>query len=239
MQPATVSGSIKDLDGNHEQEQTIKEMAQPNLKELFEKQAQQHTPIGRVEFTHEGTTMVYDYDIINLEQRDTAKAIYQIGTEMAASPPESISKLLLAGGHSITLAAFGFIFRRVLPGGELEPFSVEAAQGVNLEFVKNLPAGEFGDKLMECQEDFFFRAGVADLEQIRQLRAYAAAQEGLQRRLTDLAQGALQLLNNTSESVRSTAQEKSNDGSSLKDETARSSGTSRKTTRRSSKKQGK
>lgn len=203
------------------------------LQDIVAQKQKEHVPIGRVAFEQDGTTMIYDFSVLDIEQRESARAIYHFGIEMAKTPPDSLSKLFISGGHNITPRAFGYLLRKVLPDGSLAPFSAEAAQNDVLEFIRRLNAEKHGDRLLECQEDFFIRARVADLELIRHSRAYAAAEEGLRSQLNALVKNALQLSKKSLNAAASTFPENSGDGSSTKGATPRSSGSSRKRSRRS------
>ena len=204
----------------------------------FQELAKAHEPIGRVTFEGDDVVRyVYDYDILKLDQIESARSVYYFGIEQAKTPPDSISKLFLSGGHNITLRAFGYLLRRLDAEGHVQPFTAEEAQGHALAFVRNLTSKDY-TRLLECQEDFFTRARVSDLELIRQSRAYAAAQEGLRIELNDLVRNALHVSKKSLESARSMQQENSAAGSSTKGGTAASSGSSPTSTKRSSMRRG-
>ncbi len=210
-----------------------------DVKKAFQKQAQDHVPVGRVEFEHEGSRWVYDYDIITMEQRESARAVVLFGLELTKTPPAGLDKLFLAGGHNITLRMMAYLIRRVNAEGSIDPFMPEAAQGEALNFMRNLPAVKIEKEVMKCQDDFFFRTSTPDLELIRHLRAYAAAEEGARATVHGLVQGALNLSKKAADAAVSTIQENSPAASSTKDETVPSSGKQPRATRRASKKRGK
>lgn len=210
-----------------------------DVKQAFQKQAQDHVPIGRKEFEHNDQRWIYDFDIITLEQRESARAVYLFGLELTKTPPAGLDKLFLSGGHNITLRAMAYLIRRIGPDGKPQNFSPEQAQGEALEFMRGLPAAMTGDLVMECQDDFFFRANVPDLELIRHLRSYAAAEEGARATVQGLVRDALLLSKRAADSATSTVEAKSAAASSTKGGTPRSSGKSRKATRAASNKRGK
>lgn len=214
-------------------------MTENDLKQAYEKAAREHEPIGRIEFEHDEKRFVYDFDILTLEQRESARSIYQWGIEQAAKPPESLAKLFISGGHNIMLKAFGYLLRRIGPDGKPAKFDVEAAQGEVLEFVRDMPAAEMQDRLLECQADFFTRARIADLELIRLVRGFEAAREGIKGSLDAMYKAVLQLSQDTLEAADSTDRAKEEDEPEKKAETASSSGRSRKTTRHASRRRGK
>ncbi len=205
----------------------------------FQKAAKEHQPIGRVTFVVDGEQYIYDFDILTFAQRENARAVYHFGHEMENNPPESLSKMFLSGGAEITIRAFGFLLRRVDADGNVEPFSMEDAQGRNLTFIRNLVGDKDADKIMECQNDFFTRASVANLELVRHSKAFAAAQAGIRAQFEVLSRHASTLLNNKPGNVQSTDPENSEGESSTKGKTRRSFGSSQAKTQNASKKRGK
>lgn len=204
--------------------------------EAFKKAAKEHTPIGRVTFVVDAETYIYDFDILTFAQRENARAVYHFGHEMENNPPESLSKMFLSGGAEITIRAFGFLLRRVDADGNVEPFSMEHAQGQNLTFIRNLVGEKDADKIMECQNDFFTRASVANLELVRHSKAFAAAQAGIRAQFEVLSRHASTLLNNKPDNEPSGGRANSSAGRSTKGKTRRSFGSSQEKTQSASKK---
>lgn len=181
-----------------------------------------------IEFSHNGTTYVYDFDLLCCEQTEVAQSIYHFRQQQLQSPPRSLPDYLGAGAGRFMSTALAWLLRKK-EGETVEEFDSMKVSETE-RFINRLPSADFARLRDEVQADFFDRAGIVDIVSLQQSLAISQEISAAVSALTPGVRARLgTLLGSTMSGSDSSPVESSGDELTTP-ETAPSSGVSPETT---------
>lgn len=120
-------------------------------------------PIFGKEFTNNGQTYEYRYDLLTNVQVRLAETVYRTMHQRQDKAPGSITEALAAGNHNYKIYALSFLLRKKNADGSVANFEkpdvMTWEKSPAFQFVENLPATRETD-IEEVLTDFFQRAGL-------------------------------------------------------------------------------
>lgn len=109
---------------------------------------------------------IYDFEKLSIDRILSARKLFHLSTKDYAQSPKQNDELEVLVKRESERLAFGAIIIKVDDEGNLEPY--DTYNSASNKFAERLTGYDNFTKLMECQSDFFQKAGLQSVELMTQ-----------------------------------------------------------------------
>jgi hypothetical protein len=112
----------------------------------------------QTDFTNNGKTYRYDFNILTVEQVELAREVGEFKYNQSQNEPSGFRQVVDSGGAKWLIIAMSYLLRQIDAKGAILPFNKTKAETDTEEFVRNLPVSQWNE-LRGCASDFFTAIG--------------------------------------------------------------------------------
>ncbi len=116
-----------------------------------------YEPINPLDFTFNGKTFEYDFNILSVEQAELAREAGEFKINQINSEPESFRQVIRSRGAEWLSIILSYLLRET-KDGIVQPFNKDKAETDVETWIKSLPVNYLED-LRSCVKDFFTGIG--------------------------------------------------------------------------------
>ncbi len=116
-----------------------------------------YKPIEPLDFTFNGKTFKYDFNILSVEQAELAREAGEFKINQINSEPESFRQVIRSRGAEWLSIILSYLLRET-KDGIVQPFNKDKAESDVETWIKSLPVIHLED-LRSCVKDFFTGIG--------------------------------------------------------------------------------
>jgi hypothetical protein len=116
-----------------------------------------YEPINSLDFTFNGKTFKYDFNILSVEQAELAREAGEFKINQINSEPESFRQVIRSRGAEWLSIILSYLLRET-KDGIVQPFNKDKAETYVEIWIKSLPVNNLED-LRSCVKDFFTGIG--------------------------------------------------------------------------------
>ena len=116
-----------------------------------------YEPINPLDFTFNGKTFKYDFNILSVEQAELAREAGEFKINQINSEPESFRQVIRSRGAEWLSIILSYLLRET-KDGIVQPFNKDKAETDVEIWIKRLPVNYLED-LRSCVKDFFSGIG--------------------------------------------------------------------------------